>query len=410
MRLFTFLTIVGLLSTRVGQAQSFQYKAAIDHAQQSGFYRILLPPAVLGRLNPSLTDIRLYDDHQQEIPYKLIRETPGRSVSFADYEIVTRVSKPNVSTTLVIRNRVKAPIRSLTILSKNTNAARKAKLSGSADAQNWYAIDDDIWLKPSQDNLKTTDSQTINFPLSDYEYYRLDINDSLNTPLNILRVGYFTSKASVGRYTSISNLSISQRDSNDRNTYIRLTQPDDARLDRLTIFINAPTPYRRRATISQLRTRKRKRGRIDTWFEPIRSLELSSPDSTIVDLPGLKANDLYLIITNDDNKPLPISRVRGYQLTTYLLANLTAHTNYQLRFSAENSMAPSYDQTAFNAALSANSPILQVGVVNSVRTTDEAPSSVFADSRIIWLALGLVLVVLGAMSYRMIKEMGKAKV
>lgn len=406
MRSCPFLSIAGLLLTLVGQAQSFQYRADVNRVQKSGFYRIVLPPTVLGRLNADLTDIRLYDGKQQEIPYRLVRETPGRLVAFTDYEIVRRLSKPGVSTTLVMRNRAKSQINSLVMISKNTNAARKAKLSGSTDAQNWYAIDDDLWLEPTQATAKTTDTRTINFPLSDYEYYRLDINDSLRAPLNILRVGCYASKTAAGIYTSVPNLLIAQRDSSDRNTYVHLTQPDGARLDRLTIFVNATTPYRRRATISQLHTRKRKRGRLETWFEPIRALELSSPDSTVADLPGLKANSLYLIIANDDNKPLSISRVHAYQLTTHLVANLTANINYQLRFSDGNTAAPSYDLTSLKSVDTHRLPTLGIGSLMPASTGNKPMASLFFEEWIIWPALGLVLFLVGFLSYRLLKEMG----
>ena len=136
MNKLTCLILSGLLITSVGRAQSFRYRAAVDAVQQPGLQRILLPPGVVGHLNADLTDIRLYDAQQREIPYRLIRQQPTQTAPFVDYEITSRQSRPNVATTLVIRNRAKSRINSLDILLKNTNVGKKARISGSSDAQN----------------------------------------------------------------------------------------------------------------------------------------------------------------------------------------------------------------------------------------------------------------------------------
>ena len=409
MNKLTCLILSGLLITSVGRAQSFRYRAAVDAVQQPGLQRILLPPGVVGHLNADLTDIRLYDAQQREIPYRLIRQQPTQTAPFVDYEITSRQSRPNVATTLVIRNRAKNRINSLDIVLKNTNVSKKARLSGSSDARNWYAIDDAVRLGPTRTNAGTADTKRLDFPLSNYEYYRLTINDSLSTPLNILRVGRYAPVASAGAYSAIPGVATNQRDSSDKHTYVHLTRTDDARFDRLVFVVQSATPFRRRAEVGQFRSRKLRRGRVERRFEVVRSFELSTADSNVVDLPGLKAKNLYVVIANDDNPPLVIRSVRAYQLTTWLLANLTAGVPCQLRFGADDVAAPAYDQTPFRINLPANPPIIGVSGItaNQADTTNTAPF--FTDSRIIWPALGLILLVLGFLSYRMLREMGQLK-
>lgn len=406
-KLLCLLTIF-LLIASASQGQSFRFRADVEPIQQSGFHRILLPPSVVGHLNLNLTDIRLYDNRQREIPYRLIRQQPTQTAPFVDYEIVSRQSRPNVVTTLVVRNRAKNRINSLEVVIKNTNVGKKARLSGSSDGQTWYAIDDAIRLEPTTDNPNTTETKRLHFPRSDYEYYRLDVNDSLSTPLNIRRVGYAAQMASAGAYSAIPDLSFTQRDSSNKDTYLHLTRPENARFDKLAFTIHSSAPFRRRAELGQFRTRKLKRSRVEHWFEAVRSIELTSTDSNVVYLPGLKTKDLYVVIANDDNPPLVIRDVRAYQLTTYLLANLTDGSTYQLRFSADDVAAPVYDLTPFNATRPANLPIINVGDLHTLTPDNSQTASLFTDRRIIWPALGLVLLVLGLLSYRMLREMGKS--
>lgn len=401
------LTAFWLISP-VSRAQSFRFRASVDTVQQSGFYRILLPPDVLGRLNNKLTDIRLYDKQEQEVPYLLTKQQPALTAPFLAYEIVSLKSQPAVGTTLILRNRTNDRINSLGIVLKNTNVGKKARLSGSSDAQNWYAIDNAIWLGPTQTNQQTTDTKLLHFPLSDYAYYRLEINDSLSAPLNILKVGNYRPTTLAGTYSPIPNLLVSQQDSSDKHTYIHLTRSSPAQFDKLTLWIQSATPYRRRADVGVFMTQKPKRGRGSSRFDVVQSFDLHTADSNVVYLPGLKAKDLYIVITNEDSPPLPAGDVRAYQLTTYLLANLTAGKVYHLAFSADNLPAPAYDLTPFRTNLPTNLPIIGTNRVTDSQDTDDTGVVFRSGNQLIWLALGLVLVVLGFLSYRMLREMGKS--
>lgn len=407
-KLLLLLAILLLLSPIV-QAQSFRFRANVDAVQQSGFYRILLPPDVVGRLNDNLTDVRLYDKQDKEVPYLLTRQQPAETIPFADYELISKQLIPNIATTLVVRKPNTSRINSLGVVLKNTGVSKKARLSGSADAQTWYAIDNTIRLGPSPNSLTTTDMQLLHFPLSDYAYYRLEINDSASAPLNILRVGNYTPTALAGTYSSIPNVLISQRDSSGKHTYIHLTRSHPARFDKLSLHIKNTTPYRRRAEVRQLITRRGKRGRMVNRFETIRQFEVSSADSNVVYLPGLKTDDFYVVIENGDSPPLPVAGVRAYQLTTWLLANLTAGQPYHLSFSADNLPAPAYDLTPFRTNLPTNPPSIGVSDLTD-RTDTNGETPFFQDSRVIWLALGLVLLVVAFLTYRMLREMNKESV
>lgn len=406
-KVLCFLTTCWLFSPAI-RAQSFRFRADVDSVQQSGYYQILLPPNVVGRLNDNLTDVRIYDNRDHEIPYLLTRQQPTQTAPFTDYQIVSKQITPDVATTLVVRKPGNARINSLGIVLKNTNVTKQARLSGSTDAQTWYAIDDAIRLGPSPTGLTTTDTKLLHFPLSDYAYYRLEITDSASAPLNILRVGNYTATALTGTYSPIPGIIVSQRDSSDKHSYIHLTRSSPARFDKLLVIVPSSTPYRRRAEVGQFITHKSKRGRLNSRFETIREFIVSSADNNVVYLSGLKAQDLYIIIANDDSPPLAVRDVRAYQLTTYLLANLTAGQAYHLSFSADNLPAPAYDLTPFRTNQPANPPV--IGVDRVAAYIGDYNGVVFrANSQLIWLALGVVLLGLGFLSYRMLRDMGRSK-
>lgn len=396
-----------LLLLQSAQAQSYRLRANLHPVTQTGFHRIALPPDLVGQLNNSFTDIRLYDAQQQEVPYQLQREQAAAQAVWVDYELISRTARPRANTTLIIRNKAHDPISSLALLVKNANVSKKARLSGSTDAQTWYAIDDEIWLEPVRAAQQTANTQVLHFPLSDYAYYRLDINDSVSTPLNILRIGHYEERLGNRAYTAIPNLTFTQRDSSDKRTYIHLVRPTAARFDKLIILMQDTAPFRRRAMLGFMRNPTRKHRHTNPFFTPIRTLTLQATDSNVVQLPGLKANELYLVIENDDNRPLKPARIQGFQLSTYLVANLHSGEAYQLAFSGNNSPPPVYDQTVFQHNTTEKLPIVTIEKLSPEPNNPAHTSVFFTDKRIIWPVLGLVLLLLGFFSFRMIQDLKK---
>ena len=128
-------------------------------------------------------------------------------------------------------------------------------------------------------------------------------------------------------------LTFTQRDSTvSRQSFVRILLKDTVRMDKLMVQVSAPTLYRRTANLCQLVLHKGKRSRRTWEYQPVSSLELSSAGENTVYLNGLQARELYLVIDNEDNPPLPISELKAYQLNTYLIADLQQGKSYHLEF------------------------------------------------------------------------------
>jgi len=402
---------IGLcLLAGVAQGQNFQYRSEVQPATKPGFYRIMLPTEVVGHLNAQFSDLRLYDEQQHEVPYLLKREQPVRyQTLFREYKLVSKESTPKVGTVLVLQNSARSRINNLSLLIKNARVHKKVRLSGSNDARNWYVIEENYLLESIDNREQTAEVKILDFPLSDYEYYQLEINDSLSAPLNILRAGYYDVQTENGKYTLISGLSFTQRDSLPlRQSFVHVTLADTARIDKLTLRITPPTWYRRQAQLCRLieqRGKTRKRPRI---FDPLSTLKLSSAGENTVHLSGFRAKDFFIIIDNEDNQPLTISRVEASQLHTSLIAQLEPGKNYHLAFSSPGLGPPKYDLRYFQDKIPGNLAVLDIR--QPVRIgAENRPSgpSLFSNRNMIWLAMGLVLLLLSYLSFRMVKELGK---
>lgn len=399
-----------MLSIQAGIAQNFMYQAQLDTIVEDGFYRITISPQIAGYLKAGLSDIRLYSKDLQEVPYLVQQEQPVQYKKlFREYEIVSKISKPKLGTSLILRNASRSKINNIHLIIQNTNATKKAQLSGSHDANKWYSIDDGFILYPVKNQSATSEIKALEFPLSEYEYYKLDIQDSLSAPINIIKAGYYDTYAENGKYTPLEELKFIQKDSaalKQTFVYIQLKQP--ALVDKLELDITAPTYYLRPVEVNVPTITIDKRKRQKTFYETVAYTTVkSSADKTIFPK-SFHAKDFYLLIQNEDNAPLQIADVKAYQINRYLVAFLKKGEAYQIKFGNDNLQAPQYDLAYFTDKLPATIPIIQVKSilpVSSSATASDSDSTFFTDKWLIWAAIGLVIVLLSFLSFRMVKDM-----
>jgi hypothetical protein len=399
-----------LLIGQAGRAQYFRYQAPLDTIRQEGFYKISLSPQITGYLEPGMPDIRLFDSALREVPYILQREEPVQYKQlFNEYEIISKVSTPAAGTSLVLRNAARSKINNISLIIQNTNAAKKAQLSGSNNAREWYTINDRFVIQPANSQLATSEVKALDFPLSDYEYYKLDMNDSVSAPINIIKAGYYDTYAESGKYVPIEGVQIKQRDSVSlKQTFVHVHIPYPTVIDKLVVEVASPAYYLRQVEVKVAKVTRDKRKRERVTYQTVASGTLHSAGNTAVFPNQLQAQDFYLLIHNADNVPLQISAVKAYQLNTYMVASLQKGETYQLRFGQADLTAPVYDLAYFKEELPAGIHVIQPGTVTTIAGQQAVPNTStawFSNKLLIWGAIGLVILLLGYMSFQMIKEM-----
>lgn len=410
MRKIIYILLSWLLCSQLSFGQSFRYQASLPPATAEGFYKIAVTPPIAARLKTDFSDIRLYDSEHREVPYLLEREEAAQTRKlFREYEIVHKNIVAGGNSTLVLRNPTRSKINNISLLIKNTNVRKKASLSGSNDAQTWYGLEDNYYLHSLYSRAATAEVNLLNFPLSDYEYYRLVINDSTSAPLNILSAGYYDTYSENGKYTAVPDVKFTQTDSAKvKQTYIYFRNPAPVHADKITWQINGPAYYLRQATLYAAQFRQKRRRKTYKTYEPVATFTLQSNKENTFALSNFKSHDFYLVIHNQDNPPLRITNIQFSFLNTYLVAPLQKTASYYLAFGNEETALPEYDLAYFKDSIPANLPVIDPTSLKSLNTLPEQkPATIFTNKNIIWVAIVLVIALLGFMSYRMLQETGK---
>src|SRR4051812_39086617 len=207
--LFILLCLTVLLSA----AQSYQWRASIDSVPADGFYRIALNPSVSTHLHPGFYDLRILSGNK-EVPYILQKEEPAkRTVLFKEYEITSKELHAGAISYITLRNSAKNSIDNIQLVVRNSDVAKSIKLTGSDEQIEWFTIKDNYDFYSVFSTKETSEITILNFPLSNYEYYRLEINDKKSKPINIIKAGYYDYNSEKGKYTVLPPPLISQADS-----------------------------------------------------------------------------------------------------------------------------------------------------------------------------------------------------
>ncbi len=393
------------------RGQTFKAEAALPAVEKDNFYRIVISPRISTHLNDILSDIRIYDKKGLEVPYILQQELPNYyHENFIEYEILAKDSKPGCCTSLLLRNAKKNPINNIHLKIKNADAWREASLLGSDDQNKWFTIKDYFTLSAPDGFQDTEEIKLVGFPWSNYEFYLLKINDSTLAPLNILQAGYYEAETSAGKFTELPVRLHASDSTLQRKTYVRLSLGSLQFIDKLEVVVSGVKYYRRNATLFEKRIRISKSGERSEYYNPIKNFELTSGRTAIVELFGVRAQELLVEIENEDNPPLTISGVKAFQLNRYLTGWLNRDEQYVLKFGEPDLAPPVYDLTFFKDSIPAKSDILEAGEIKFLqKVSKETPDTFFTSKTIIWVAIGLVTVVLGIMSVKLVRESTKER-
>lgn len=400
--LFSILT-----SSIASWAQGFSAQSDLPAVERDGFYKIALPPEVRSYMSHSLSNARILDNDGQQIPYVIETEKGVKGASaFLPYFIQEKVIIPDSCTILVLRNDSKSSINNIHLIIKNAEVSKEAALYGSDDGKTWYALKGRFRLGHIDSKEGTAEIKIIDFPASDYTYYKLWINDDESGPLNIIRAGYYQTTAEEIRYQEVPIKSVTQEnDQKQKVSYVRIALDTVTTFAKITWEAEGMPFYQRPASLSTSRQITNRKGRSSDYLEHITSFEMNARHQATQYFYPTRTDNLLLKISNDDNPPLNIGNIRLYQEMKYLVAWLEKDKAYSLNFGGENMSPPAYDLEFFKDSIPSSLSLITPAKAHPIARTLAARQTTFFTTRMfVWVAIAAVIVALGIMSVKMIRE------
>lgn len=399
-----FLIILSFLLTSSLFSQDYQFQAKVATIDANGFYKIDLKPEIVSKLNVNFSDIRIKDKAGKEVPYFIEKEPFSVTKRvFKEYQVIEKINWRNGATVLVVENKNKDTINNIQLQIKNFDVRKHIEVAASDDYINWYTIKENYTFYSADGQYTTSEVKSLNFPYTDYQFYRIIIYDWFSMPINVLKVGYYDTFQEQGKFKKLMSPKLYRCDSLEtKQTYIKVNFKETPYLDQLIFKVDKPEYFNRSAKICL--KKEDKKGRI--YFETIDDITLNSNSDLTSYQYDFPYTAFYIIINNEDNPPLENIQIEAYQLNRYLMAYLESGNNYQLVFENDKIAGkPNYDINFFKDKIGKDIPIL---TTENIKSIPFQTKKVVTTSTIwIWIVICLVALLLGYFSYQMISEMEK---
>lgn len=397
---------IGLMISGSLYSQGYQYQTELENNTKEGFYKITLTPEILGKLKPNYADLRLKDKAGQAVPYYLEKESFSINKRvFKEYKIKEKIKWKNGATVLFVENTAQNAINNIQLQIKNFDVRKRLELAGSNDYNEWFTIKENYVFRSANGGNLTSEVKSLNFPYCDYKYYRIIIYDVFSLPINVMKVGYYDTYQELGKFTELVSPEAELLDTAGvKETYIKIAFNDKPYFDRLVFEVEKPAYFYRNARLALKELDYKGRN----YYRTLERFVLNSNSDLTHYTNAFGHKEFYVIIENEDNPPLQIKGIKAFQLNHYLITYLESENKYKMVFGNKNVFSsPNYDIAHFKSKVGANVAFVKTKEITKLKQVEEQIEEEVGNQYWIWIAVAIVALLLGFVSYKMIMEMDK---
>jgi hypothetical protein len=391
------------------QMEGYKFYAALDSVKTSGFYNISLSPEINAHLKIDYRDVRIVNGAGKWVPHAVHVPAFEINTDIVNADLKYSIKENNKTNTIIIINAANLSLNDIQLSIRNTIAERYCSLSGSEDNANWFVVNDSIFINPTPTETKNDNVFSLNFPLSNYKFYKLVIINSNKDPLSIngIASSILAYEPHITKREVIKNSipTISQKDSG-KISYIKIIQQHPYHFDGFNIKISGVKYYSRNADIFIPTNANH------SFSNPgklLQSYTISNNSNLSFRLPLINDSLFYLLIHNEDNLPLRVNEVNTTLNEPILKTYLEVGDNYRLIMGNEKAVQPIYDITKLNISLRDTAPSLTIKNISAFPQQEIKVVKEGNKKWMIWAALIAGLALLLLLTKKMIKEVDKKK-
>ncbi|KQR93613.1 hypothetical protein ASG01_10635 [Chryseobacterium sp. Leaf180] len=401
-KIFNFI-IIFYAATCFGQS----YQGKIEKVSENSLYQIKLTPEVISASKNNLDFLRIFDSKNNEVPYVLFA---GKSsdLKLVSLPIISKNITGNDTTSIIISNEKQINLDHLTLKIANTAVDKKYSISGSNDKNEWFGLVLNQTVTDLNEGRKTAVSRDFSFPLNNYKFLKFDFVDKNSLPINILEA-YAQEKFSINNEKT-ELLGFREKittDKETKQTKITITFDEPQLIEKLSFDISSPGYFLRDSRITVNKTRKRHK-RTENFDEETAAFQLNSKTKNIFEIPEFFTDKFTIIIDNNDNMPLEVNKIRFFQSSQKILADLKKNESYTLKIDSKYTK-PSYDLAESGIDFNQNYPAANL---NKLQKTEDTSGKNKAESfwqtpYFMWICIILAVIFIGYFAVGLLKDVNK---
>lgn len=389
-----------------GQMEEYDYKMELSGISDS-WHSITLPNTLFEAVENSLYDIRIFgintNNDTIETPYLLKRKTRKTANQTVTFQRLNESYSQGVYF-VTFEVPTDTTVNLLELDFKQQNFDWRLALEGSSNNKEWFKMTDDYRILSFKNEFSNYQFTKVSFPDSKYAYYRLKIKASerpklLNAQLdlqNITPAGYSD--------FSIKNTQINTNRSS-KQTSIDVTLQNPVPASFISFDIKNDFDYYRPITIQYLKDSVETEQGWRYNYQTLGRRTLSSMEKEGFSFESTILQKLKIVIDNNDNEPLTVNSVQIKGYVHELIARFSEPASYYLTYGKSNPLKPNYDISKFENSIPKNLKPLELKPLQSIEKKPlEKPEPLFKNKLWLWIVMGLIILVLGWFSIKMIKQ------
>ena len=399
------LILLFICALSFAQLDTYDYKMELSGITDP-WHSLIIPQEVFAIAANNLSDIRIYGvtaNDTLEAPYILKVAADKKHLKNIDFKLInSAIKQDNYFFTFEIP-KIEL-INEILLDFKNENFDWKIVLEASQDQKDWFTILRDYRILSIKNNQTDYKFTQLNISPSKYKYYRIAIQSDTKPELNKATIR-LEEKVDL-KYKDYSNFDIeSTEDDENAITEIQIDLDQRYPLSMLKLNVGDTFDYYRPISIQyaadSVKSEKGWRYHYQTLFNGT----LNSIEENEFKFSSTLAKKLNITIQNHDNQPLEILGVEVKGLEHQLIARFTKDANYYLAYGKENDRNPNYDITRSLTKIPESMTALSLGSEQAIpKKLAKTKNPLFENKLWLWTTMGLIILVLGAFTLKMMSK------
>lgn len=386
---------------------SQSHKATLSKIEKDGFHKIAISSEIRSASQDNLAYFRILDKSKKEIPFANFDNAHHNSLLFQKLDVLSKTRSKDSITSIIGSQKDLKNVTELSLVISNTTINKAYSISGSNNQQDWFGLVSNQTLNDLTNANGTSISKSIFLPRNNYKFLRFDFNDKNSLPINVLEIGYYKGgrKDIETTYLKDFKYKISE-DKKNKKSIITFSSNNFQRVDGISFDVKTKL-FLRNASVFVNSTRK-VRKRNENFKLEVSSFNLNSNASNVFQLNGFFEKEFTIEIENQDNQPLEISKIKVFQNTVSILADLKANEKYEVIIDSTLSQ-PNYDLANFTQNISTELPEATISNFKKINSESKyiSEKAFWQKPIFLWSAILLTLSLLAYFVFSMLKEVDK---
>jgi hypothetical protein len=387
------------------------YKSVPIISATNGHVRLSLDGQVYDHSRLSLSDLRLLDDQQGEVPYALFEAKESTTEDRRSVRIFNQGRIPKAYSTMSMDLGEEVHSNKLVVKTRSQNFKRRTEVAGSHDGRRWVVLRDNAYIFDFSGDQKIQ-LTTVQYPESTYRFLEVKVWNGLERPLELEGAEVFLLKTEAPERILLPNHPLSREEDAKLKATLCLLDLNYQNLP--SDFMVLETPEENFSRVVEIQGSND----LKDWQRHLRSefyrFKTSKYDveKKSFRFPEARSRYLKVIIYNYDDPPLRLRNIEIRGIAKDLIFHAEPGRQYFLYYGNEHALAPRYDMERIKNYLNIDG-LARVRLSSENRNQEfvsKAPQKPWSERRpfLFWGVLAFLVLALGAYIVQLMKKVKTA--